>query len=276
MTVPRDRRPADERIAEPHPTEDGGGAPADEPPAEPPQRRGPRRRVPPDPDRDYGEANRRHARQFASGRARRPPAAPEPTPVPGWYEPETATVELPVVDDVFGLTAESPGVANQPLAPWLTGEHARVDVEPEPEATGPDVAPGAPEGLGVPAAPSAVDAGPEAEREAPASSQRSSMLVAAGIFLSRCSGLVRESVIANYLGTGPAGDAFRAALRIPNLLQNLLGEGVLSASFIPVYARLRAEGRENEAGHVAGAVAGLLVAVHRGAQPGRRRGWPGR
>jgi putative peptidoglycan lipid II flippase len=259
VTVPRDRRPTDERIAERHPPEDGGGLPADDPPAEPRQRRGPRR-VAPDPQRDYGEANRRRARQFASGRVRRAPAAPEPTPVPGWYEPEAATIELPVVDDVFGLTAESPGVANQPPAPWLTGEHTRVDVEPEPEATGPGVAPGAPAGPGAPGAPTA-DAGPEAEREALPSSQRSSMLVAAGIFLSRCSGLVRESVIANYLGTSPAGDAFRAALRIPNLLQNLLGEGVLSASFIPVYARLRAEGREREGGHVAGAVAGLLVAL---------------
>jgi putative peptidoglycan lipid II flippase len=257
--MPRDRRPTDERIDERQPTEDGGELPSDEPPAEPPQRRGPRRRVPPDPERDYGEANRRHARQFASGRVRRPPAAPEPAPVPGWYEPEAATMELPVVDDVFGLTAESPGAANQPPAPWLTGEHARVDVEPE--AAGPGVAPATPVGPGAPAAPPTVDAGPETEREALPSSQRSSMLVAAGIFLSRCSGLVRESVIANYLGTSPASDAFRAALRIPNLLQNLLGEGVLSASFIPVYARLRAEGREQEAGHVAGAVAGLLVAL---------------
>ncbi len=259
MTVPRDRRPTDERIAEGHPTEDGGELASDEPPAEPPQRRGARRRVPPDPERDYGEANRRHARQFASGRVRRPPAAPDPAPVPGWYEPEAATMELPVVDDVFGLTAESPGVANQPPAPWLTGEHARVDVEPG--AAGPDVAPATPAGPEAPAAPPTVDARPETEREALPSSQRSSMLVAAGIFLSRCSGLVRESVIANYLGTSPASDAFRAALRIPNLLQNLLGEGVLSASFIPVYARLRAEGREQEAGHVAGAVAGLLVAL---------------
>jgi putative peptidoglycan lipid II flippase len=260
--VPHDRRPTDERIAERQPPEVGGGPPADDPAAEPRQRRGPRRRVAPDPQRDYGEANRRHARQFASGRVRRPPAASEPTPVPGWYEPEAAaTSELPVVDDVFGLTAESPGMANQPPAPWLTGEHHRVDVEPEPGATGPGVAPAAPVGPGVPAASPTVDAGPEAEREALPSSQRSSMLVAAGIFLSRCSGLVRESVIANYLGTSPAGDAFRAALRIPNLLQNLLGEGVLSASFIPVYARLRAEGREREAGHVAGAVAGLLVAL---------------
>ena len=260
MTVPPDRRPTDERVAERHPPEDGGGPPADDPPAEPRQRGGPRRRVAPDPQRDYGEANRRHARQFASGR-RRPPAASEPSPVPGWYEPEAATIELPVVDDVFGLTAESPGVANQPPAPWLTGDRAQVDVEPEPEATGPCAAPGPPVGPGAPGAAPTADAGPEAEREALPSSQRSSMLVAAGIFLSRCSGLVRESVIANYLGTSPASDAFRAALRIPNLLQNLLGEGVLSASFIPVYARLRAEGREQEAGHVAGAVAGLLVAL---------------
>jgi putative peptidoglycan lipid II flippase len=260
VTVPGDRRPADERSADRRPPVGGTAAPPGEPPAEPGADRGARRRVPLDPSRDYGEANRRHARQFASGRARRPKAAPEATPAPGWYEPDAATIELPVVDDVFGLTAESPGVANQPPAPWLTGEHPRFDVEPEPEATGVEAAAEAPEGLGAAAIPPAADAGPEVELEALPSSQRSSMLVAAGIFLSRCSGLVRESVIANYLGTGPASDAFRAALRIPNLLQNLLGEGVLSASFIPVYARLRAEGREEEAGHMAGAVAGLLVA----------------
>lgn len=90
---------------------------------------------------------------------------------------------------------------------------------------------------------------------------RNSSLVAAGILLSRVAGLVREKAIAYYVGQGLAGDAFRAALRIPNLLQNLLGEGVLSASFIPVYSRLRAEGREDEARSVAGAVLGLLVAV---------------
>lgn len=56
-------------------------------------------------------------------------------------------------------------------------------------------------------------------------------------------------------------DAFTAAFRIPNLLQNLLGEGVLSASFIPVYARLRAEGRDTEARHVADAVFSLLAVV---------------
>ena len=85
--------------------------------------------------------------------------------------------------------------------------------------------------------------------------------VAIGILLSRITGLVRERVFAYYLGNSDAAGAFRAALRIPNLLQNLFGEGVLSASFIPVYAKLLAEGREEEAGQAASVVLSLLVAV---------------
>lgn len=90
---------------------------------------------------------------------------------------------------------------------------------------------------------------------------RSAFLVAAGIFMSRTFGLVRESVFAYFFGLSPAADAFRAALRIPNILQNLFGEGVLSASFIPVYARLLAQGEEEEADRVAGAVFSLLALV---------------
>ena len=47
-----------------------------------------------------------------------------------------------------------------------------------------------------------------------------------------------------------ATEALRAAMRIPNLLQNLFGEGVLSASFIPVYAQLVDEGEHELAVHV--------------------------
>ena len=83
---------------------------------------------------------------------------------------------------------------------------------------------------------------------------RSAFLVASGIFLSRISGLVRERVFAHYLGNSDAADAFKAALRIPNLLQNLFGEGVLSASFIPVYAALLAREDREEADRVAGGV----------------------
>jgi putative peptidoglycan lipid II flippase len=47
-------------------------------------------------------------------------------------------------------------------------------------------------------------------------------------------GLLRERIFAHYFGNTDAADAFKAALRIPNLLQNLFGEGALSSSFIPV------------------------------------------
>jgi putative peptidoglycan lipid II flippase len=85
--------------------------------------------------------------------------------------------------------------------------------------------------------------------------------VAAGILLSRIAGLVRQKIFNRYFGLSDAADAFTTALRIPNILQNLFGEGVLSASFIPVYARLLAEGDEKEAGRVAGAVAAILALV---------------
>jgi putative peptidoglycan lipid II flippase len=83
------------------------------------------------------------------------------------------------------------------------------------------------------------------------------------ILVSRVFGIVRESLRARYLGaTGTiVADAWTNAIRIPNLLQNLLGEGALSASFIPVYARLLAEGDEEEAGRLAGAVAAILFAT---------------
>jgi putative peptidoglycan lipid II flippase len=85
------------------------------------------------------------------------------------------------------------------------------------------------------------------------------MAVGAGIFLSRIAGLVRERAIAHYLGNSIAAGVFKAALRIPNFLQNLLGEGVLSGSLIPVYSRLRAQGRHEEASLVARAVGTLLA-----------------
>jgi peptidoglycan biosynthesis protein MviN/MurJ (putative lipid II flippase) len=62
-----------------------------------------------------------------------------------------------------------------------------------------------------------------------APSARFAFLVAAGIFLSRIFGLVRDRVFAHYFGNSDAADVFRAAFRIPNFLQNLFGEGVLSA-----------------------------------------------
>ena len=90
--------------------------------------------------------------------------------------------------------------------------------------------------------------------------------MALGIGASRLAGLGRETVASRLLGNTAAADAFAVAMRIPNMLQNLLGEGVLSASFVPVYSRLLDEahyegGDRDDPGRVAGAVAAALMAI---------------
>ena len=89
-------------------------------------------------------------------------------------------------------------------------------------------------------------------------SGRHAARVAAGILVTRVLGFVRERVFAHYFGNGAAADAFSAALRIPNALRTLLGEGTLSASFIPVYAALN-EQKKDAARVLAGAILGLLL-----------------
>ena len=89
-----------------------------------------------------------------------------------------------------------------------------------------------------------------------------SSAVALGILLSRIVGFLRESVIAHYFGgVSVYADALRSAIRIPNLLSNLFGEGVLSAAFVTVYAKLRAKGEDQEAEHLAEAIFGILFLV---------------
>jgi putative peptidoglycan lipid II flippase len=96
---------------------------------------------------------------------------------------------------------------------------------------------------------------------APRSTSRSSALVGAGILLSRVLGLFRQTLIARYLGAGAVADAFNGAFRLTNFLQNLFGEGALSASFIPVYAHALERGDQREADRIAGAVAAILALV---------------
>jgi putative peptidoglycan lipid II flippase len=93
------------------------------------------------------------------------------------------------------------------------------------------------------------------------STGKHAFLVGAGILISRIIGVIRQRVFAHYLGTSDAAGAFSAAFRIPNFLQNVFGEGALSASFIPVYANLLARGDQKEASRVADAVLTLLTLV---------------
>lgn len=92
-------------------------------------------------------------------------------------------------------------------------------------------------------------------------SGRYSYLVGAGILASRIAGLVRQRVLAHFLGLGDFADALYTASRIPNFLQNLFGEGALSASFIPAYARMLGEERDEDAKRLAGAILALLALV---------------
>lgn len=84
-------------------------------------------------------------------------------------------------------------------------------------------------------------------------------LIALGILSSRILGLVREKVVAYFFGLGAHLDVYQLVMKGANLLNNLLGEGTLSASFIPIYSRMLEEGRERDAGRFAGAVFGLLL-----------------
>jgi len=92
------------------------------------------------------------------------------------------------------------------------------------------------------------------------STGRGAFLVGAGILISRIVGLLRQRAFSHYFGASAAGDAFTAAFRIPNFLQNVFGEGALSASFIPIYSKLLAQD-DKEASHVARAVLGLLALI---------------
>ena len=63
--------------------------------------------------------------------------------------------------------------------------------------------------------------------------------------LSRITGLMREMLIARYLGAGLVADSFFVAFRFPNLFRSLFAEGAFNAAFVPLFAgKLEAEGRE--------------------------------
>src|SRR2546426_1098921 len=86
------------------------------------------------------------------------------------------------------------------------------------------------------------------------------LIVALMIPITAMLGYVRERVFAYYFGNDsiPA-DAFRDALRIPNTIRSLLGEGTLLGSFIPVYAALHERTDKSGARALAGAILGLLL-----------------
>ena len=70
---------------------------------------------------------------------------------------------------------------------------------------------------------------------------KSSGAVAVATLLSRILGFLRESAYAGFMGDTRAASAFQLAFMFPNLLRRLLGEGALTAVFVPVFKRQERE-----------------------------------
>jgi len=87
---------------------------------------------------------------------------------------------------------------------------------------------------------------------------RSVVGVSVSTLASRILGYLRDMLIARFFGAGLVADAFFVAYRIPNLLRQLLGEGALSASFIPVFSEYLTTKPKEEAKRLA-RISGLLL-----------------
>src|SRR6266850_1726911 len=88
---------------------------------------------------------------------------------------------------------------------------------------------------------------------------KSASLISTLTILSRVFGYIRDSRIAFLLGAGTAADAYTTAYRIPNLLRRLVGEGAVSAAFIPVFSRYIAENKRKDAWEFANTMLTLIA-----------------
>src|SRR6185369_17231748 len=79
--------------------------------------------------------------------------------------------------------------------------------------------------------------------------------------LSRITGLLRDSFMAQVIGVGPISDAFYVAFKIPNFLRRLFAEGAFSQSFVPVISEFKTQRGEKEVRELVAGVSGTLGAA---------------
>jgi putative peptidoglycan lipid II flippase len=91
---------------------------------------------------------------------------------------------------------------------------------------------------------------------------KASGAMAVATLTSRVLGMVREIVYAWFMGDSKVAGAFLFAFQIPNLFRRLLGEGALTAAFIPIFKEKEKNHGEIEMWRAANAViSGLLIAA---------------
>lgn len=88
---------------------------------------------------------------------------------------------------------------------------------------------------------------------------KASGAMGAATMLSRILGMVREICYARFMGDGWVAGAFVLAFMIPNLFRRLLGEGALTAAFIPIFKEKEAKAGETEMWRTANAVLSALI-----------------
>ncbi len=91
---------------------------------------------------------------------------------------------------------------------------------------------------------------------------KSSGALAGATLVSRILGLARDTVYSNFMGTTAVASAFVIAFQVPNLFRRLLGEGALTAAFIPIFKNKEIAEGEKEMWRAANAVlSGLFVSA---------------
>ena len=92
----------------------------------------------------------------------------------------------------------------------------------------------------------------------PDSMAKKAFLFGSGTLVSRILGFLRDALIFSFMPLD-VRDAWLAAFRIPNFFRRLLGEGGLSASFIPIYVKLSNQGGKLQRQQLVDGVFGLLI-----------------
>ena len=87
---------------------------------------------------------------------------------------------------------------------------------------------------------------------------RNTLVLGGWTLVSRGAGLVRELMMAAYLGAGPVADAFNVAFSLPNMFRRLFAEGAFNQAFVPLYSK-KLEAGEDAEGFAQNAFSGLTV-----------------
>ena len=87
---------------------------------------------------------------------------------------------------------------------------------------------------------------------------RSIVTLGGWTLVSRGAGLVRELMMAAYLGAGPVADAFNVAFSLPNMFRRFFAEGAFNQAFVPLYAK-KLEGGEGAEDFAQNAFSGMTA-----------------